>query len=148
MAPEVEEVIADAMTSGRLTIRAGKDPSIGRSGGAALVAFRPRGSSAAECMTAVHIADCAGINPISHYTTNPVLRSLFDNGLARVDPVGIGLDSTYDCTLIGQSGGPSRRSFAIGPLTRAAFWEINAIPDIPAQCHRSTAHIATVLQDR
>jgi uncharacterized NAD(P)/FAD-binding protein YdhS len=148
MAPEVEEAIADAMTSGQLAIRAGKAQSIERSGSAALVKFRRRGSSATETMTAVRIVDCTGINPIPHNTTNPVLRSLFDNGLARVDPLGIGLDSTCDCALVGQSGEPSTRIFAIGPLTRAAFWEINAIPDIRAQCHRLTAHIATVLQDR
>jgi uncharacterized NAD(P)/FAD-binding protein YdhS len=29
---------------------------------------------------------------------------------------------------------PSGRLFAIGPLTRAAFWEIIAIPDIRNQC--------------
>jgi uncharacterized NAD(P)/FAD-binding protein YdhS len=29
---------------------------------------------------------------------------------------------------------PSQRLFAIGPLTRAAFWEIIAIPDIRNQC--------------
>jgi uncharacterized NAD(P)/FAD-binding protein YdhS len=31
-------------------------------------------------------------------------------------------------------GAPSQRLFAIGPLTRAAFWEIIAIPDIRNQC--------------
>jgi uncharacterized NAD(P)/FAD-binding protein YdhS len=75
-----------------------------------------------------------------------VLRSLFDNGLARVDALGIGLDSTADCALVDQSGEASRRIFAIGPLTRAAFWEIIAIPDIRAQCHRLTVHLSTVLQ--
>jgi uncharacterized NAD(P)/FAD-binding protein YdhS len=40
------------------------------------------------------IVDCTGINPIPQNTTNPALRSLFDNGLARVDPLGIGLNST------------------------------------------------------
>ena len=40
MAPEVEEAIADAMTSGQLAIRAGKAQSIERSGSAALVKFR------------------------------------------------------------------------------------------------------------
>jgi uncharacterized NAD(P)/FAD-binding protein YdhS len=36
---------------------------------------------------------------------------------------------------------PSRRLFAIGPLTRAAFWEILTIPDIRNQC----AELATQL---
>jgi len=148
MAPEVEAVIADAIASGQLTIRAGKAQSIESSGSAALVTFRRRGRASTETMSAARIVDCTGINPVPHNTTNPVLRSLFDNGLARVDPLGLGLDSTSDCALVDQSGEPSRRIFAIGPLTRAAFWEIVAIPDIRAQCHRLTVHIAAVLQDR
>jgi uncharacterized NAD(P)/FAD-binding protein YdhS len=32
------------------------------------------------------------------------------------------------------SGVPSERLFAIGPVTRAAFWEIVAVPDIRNQC--------------
>jgi uncharacterized NAD(P)/FAD-binding protein YdhS len=146
MAPEVEDVIGRAIASGQLKIRAAKVQSIKRDGGAVCVTFRPRGGSASETTSAVRIVDCVGVNPIPHNTSNPVLRSLFDSGLARVDRLGIGLDSTDDCALVGQSGEPSRRIFAIGPLTRAAFWEIIAIPDIRAQCHRLTAHLSTVLQ--
>ena len=40
-------------------------------------------------MTAVRIVDCTGINPIPHNTANPVPRSLFENRLARVDPLGL-----------------------------------------------------------
>ena len=35
---------------------------------------------------------------------------------------------------VNQDGSASRRLFAVGPLTRAAFWEIIAIPDIRNQC--------------
>jgi len=72
-------------------------------------------------------------------------RLLFDNGFARIDSMGIGLDSTNNCALIDASGEPSTRIFAIGPLTRAAFWEIVAVPDIRAQCHRLTVHICAQL---
>jgi len=145
MAPEVEEFIASAMSSGQLKIIAGKVRSVERSDSAALVTFRPRGRSIAETMEVARIVECTGINPIPHNTTNPVLRSLFDNGFARIDSMGIGLDATNNCALIDTSGEPSTRIFAIGPLTRAAFWEIVAVPDIRAQCHRLTEHICAQL---
>jgi uncharacterized NAD(P)/FAD-binding protein YdhS len=70
-----------------------------------------------------------------------VLRSLFDQGLARPDRLRIGLDIGTDCALIGRDGVPSRRLFAIGPLTRAAYWEIIAIPDIRNQCAELAAQL-------
>jgi uncharacterized NAD(P)/FAD-binding protein YdhS len=145
MAPEVEEFIASAMSSGQLKIIAGKVQSVERSRSAALVTFRPRGCSITETMEVARIVECTGINPIPHNTTNPVLRNLFDSGFARIDSMGIGLDATSSCALIDASGEPSTRIFAIGPLTRAAFWEIVAVPDIRAQCHRLTEHICVQL---
>lgn len=56
------------------------------------------------------------------------------SGLARLDPLGIGIDVTSDWAVIDQLGTASERLFALGPLTRAAFWEIVAIPDIRDQC--------------
>jgi uncharacterized NAD(P)/FAD-binding protein YdhS len=59
-----------------------------------------------------------------------VRRSLLDQGLARIDPLRIGLEVAPDCAIVDCNGSPSRRLFTIGPLTRAAFWEIIATPDI------------------
>jgi len=57
------------------------------------------------------------------------------------DPLRIGLDVASNCALINQDGSPSERLFAVGPLTRAAFWEIIAIPDIRNQCAELAAHL-------
>jgi uncharacterized NAD(P)/FAD-binding protein YdhS len=146
MAPEVGEFIASAMSSGQLKITAGKIQSVECNEYAALVTFRPRGYSTTETIEVDRIVECTGINPVPHSTTNPVLRSLFDNGLARIDSMGIGLDATNSCALISASGEPSTQIFAIGPLTRAAFWEIIAVPDIRTQCHKLTEHICARLR--
>jgi uncharacterized NAD(P)/FAD-binding protein YdhS len=145
MAPEVEEFLASAISSGQLKIVAGKVQSVERNDRVALVTFRPRGCSTTETLEVGRIVECTGINPIPHDTSNPVLRSLFDGGFARMDSMGIGLDATNNCALIDASGEPSARIFAIGPLTRAAFWEIVAIPDIRDQCHRLAEHICNQL---
>ncbi|MGA2293069.1 MAG: hypothetical protein ABSG20_32205, partial [Bradyrhizobium sp.] len=92
-------------------------------------------------LEADRIVECTGINPIPHNTGNPVLRSLFDNGLAKIDPLGMSLDATNECALVDASGQPSTRIFAVGPLTRATFWEIVAVPDIRNQCRGLAEHI-------
>lgn len=63
-------------------------------------------------------------------------------GRARIDPLGIGIDVNADCAIIDGNGFPSRRLFAVGPLTRAVFREIIAIPDIRNQCAELAARLA------
>ena len=75
---------------------------------------------------------------------NPAVRSLFDRGLARADPLHIGIETERGGAIVNQDGAPSRRLFAVGPLTRAAFWEIIAIPDIRNQCAELAAELANV----
>ena len=45
----------------------------------------------------------------------------------------IGLDIAPDCRVIAGDGTPHAGLFAIGPVSRAALWEITAIPDIREQ---------------
>jgi uncharacterized NAD(P)/FAD-binding protein YdhS len=70
------------------------------------------------------------------------VRSLFGRGLARADPLRIGIETNADCAIVDRGGVASRRLFAVGPLTRAAFWEIIAIPDIRNQCAELAAKLA------
>ena len=134
MAPEVEMRITQALAEGRLTSLAAKVTGIEPNEGGAFVRYRRRGRPEIENLQVGTIVDCTGIVRDVGATHNPVIRSLFDQGLARPDRLRIGLDIGTDCALIGRDGVPSRRLFAIGPLTRAAFWEIIAIPDIRNQC--------------
>jgi uncharacterized NAD(P)/FAD-binding protein YdhS len=48
----------------------------------------------------------------------------------------IGLDVTVDCAVVDGDGKPSSSIYAVGPLTRGTFLEIDAMPDIRAQCAR------------
>jgi uncharacterized NAD(P)/FAD-binding protein YdhS len=134
MAPEVEARIARAIADGQLTVTAAK--LIGTEGSAhgARVRYRRRGRSETESLEVGAIVDCTGIVRDPRATTNPAVRSLFDQGLARPDRLLIGIEISSDCAVVRADGIASQRLFAIGPLTRAAFWEIIAIPDIRNQC--------------
>jgi uncharacterized NAD(P)/FAD-binding protein YdhS len=134
MAPEVEARIAQAIADGQLTVKAAKLVGIDGGAGGARVRYRRRGRSEIERLEVGAIVDCTGIVRDPHATANPAVRSLFDQGLARPDPLHIGIEIAPDCAIVRTDGAPSQRLFAIGPLTRAAFWEIIAIPDIRNQC--------------
>lgn len=134
MAPEVEERIALAMANGQLRVAAAKLVKIDGGTDGARAHFRRRGRADIETMEVGAVIDCTGIVRDPRATANPAVRSLFDQGLARCDPLRIGIDVTAECAVVAADGTPSQRLFAIGPLTRAAFWEIIAIPDIRSQC--------------
>jgi len=134
MAPDIEFRITKAIADGRLGLIAGKTVEIVPNATGARVRYRRRGQTRIESLDVDAIVDCTGIVKNPAATSNPAVRSLFDQGLARVDPLRIGIEVMPDCAVVDRSGVPSRRLFAIGPLTRAAFWEIMAIPDIRNQC--------------
>jgi hypothetical protein len=65
------------------------------------------------------IVDCTGIVRDPRAITNPAVLSLFDQGLARVDPLGIGIETSADCAIVSRDGVPSRRLFAVSPAPRS-----------------------------
>jgi uncharacterized NAD(P)/FAD-binding protein YdhS len=144
MAPEVEARITDALYAGRLTVMAAKVTGIEPNEAGARVLYRRRGQSNVLGMQVGAIVDCTGIVKYPHASANPAVHSLFDRGLARADPLHIGIETTADCAIVNHGGVASRRLFAVGPLTRAAFWEIIAIPDIRNQCAELAAKLADV----
>jgi uncharacterized NAD(P)/FAD-binding protein YdhS len=144
MAPEVEARITHALHDGRLTLMAAKVTGIAPNDAGARVRYRRRGQSEIQSMQVGAIVDCTGIVKDPLASANLAVRSLFDRGLARVDPLHIGIDIGPDCAIVNRDGVPSRRLFAVGPLTRAAFWEIIAIPDIRNQCAALAAKLARV----
>jgi uncharacterized NAD(P)/FAD-binding protein YdhS len=146
MAPEVETRVSNAVATGKLALLAGKVVDVEINSGGALVRYRRRGRSQIDCLQVGTIVDCTGIIKDPRATANPLLRNLFDRGLVRVDPLQIGIEIGPRCAIVNEHGEHSRRLFAIGPLTRAAFWEIIAIPDIRNQCAELAAHLVSDYQ--
>lgn len=134
MPPALYERVSKAVESGALELVAGKFVGARRDGEAIEATIRRRGATGTETLHVGRIYDCTGITADLAAGTNPVVRSLIDRGLARPDPLHIGLDVTEACAIIKADGHPSERLYAIGPLTRGAFFEIEGVPDIRVQC--------------
>ncbi|AZO20829.1 FAD-dependent oxidoreductase [Mesorhizobium sp. M1E.F.Ca.ET.045.02.1.1] len=135
MAPEVYERVTEAVGSGRIRLVAGRVVDIEPNDGFT-VTIQQRGTQALETLDVARIYDCMGIARDISTTSNGLVRSLVERGLARPDPLRLGLDVTARCELIAADGTVSSKLLAVGPLTRGTFFEIDAIPDIRVQCAR------------
>jgi uncharacterized NAD(P)/FAD-binding protein YdhS len=141
MAPEIAARVSVLMESGQLRVIAGKIGEVRGDRHGARVSVRRRGARAIETLDVSRIISCKGVSSDPAKNSNPVVQSLFAQGLARTEPLRIGLDVDADGAIVDVEGRPSSRLFAIGPMSQAAFWEITAVPDIRLQ----TAELAARL---
>lgn len=141
--PASGAIIERARLDGQLRLMRGAFTGASRnSDGGARAHIRSVGNAESTALISAAIFDCRGIrrDPARH--ASPLIAGLLASGTARIDPLNIGLDVDLSCRLIGRSGAASERLFAIGPVSRAAFWEITAIPDIREQTCKLAAALA------
>jgi len=131
--PHLQTRMEEAVAAGRLEIVPGKLIALEQRSSGIGVSFRRRGHVDAELYEVARVYDCGGITLDVETSSNPVLLSLLAQGLARPDERRIGLDVTTSLNVIDAAGTPSPRLYAVGPLTRGKFFEIEAVPDIRRQ---------------
>ena len=146
MAPGIAETMENLVADGRLRLLAGRVLSCETAAALTRVVYRRRGSSEKESLEVVRVFDCTGLPDDPLLTPNPLIRALLASRQARPDPLRLGLDVGTDCALVDAEGRASSRLFAVGPISRATFWEIVAIPDIRVQCAELADRIAARVQ--
>jgi|HubBroStandDraft_1064217.scaffolds.fasta_scaffold00021_23 uncharacterized NAD(P)/FAD-binding protein YdhS len=134
MAPSVAERLDQIRASGQLQIHVGRIQRFACEGDSVQVSYRRRRDGERARLDVVRVINCSGPGCDYDRITHPLVRSLLDAGLVRPDSLRLGLDVTANCALKQEDGSISRRLFAIGPVTKAAFWEMTAAPDIRRQC--------------
>lgn len=133
IAPAIAARLDTLIERGALTIAAGKLVRVEADDAGARVTWRPRGATQTRSLAVARIVNCTGpASDIARFGP-PLVRSLFAAGLARPDPLRLGVDVAPDCAALAASGAPTPGLYAVGPLTKGAFWEIVAVPDIRAQ---------------
>ncbi|MGG5820277.1 FAD/NAD(P)-binding protein [Falsiroseomonas sp. HW251] len=145
MAGPVAVRIEAARAAGQFVVQAGRIRDVADRGDTVELTFRARRDGAIRTLRAARLVNCAGPGCDYDRIADPLVRGLLDSGLGRADPLRLGLDVTATCALRDRNGAISRRLFAIGPVTKAAFWEMTAAPDIRRQCETLADHIAGVL---
>ena len=147
MAPAVAERLDAARAGGQLEVHAGwLRKLVERPDGRAQATYLSRGNGRPEQLSAARVINCAGPSTDYARVRHPLVRSLLGDGLVRPDPLRLGLDVTGSCATLNREGAISRRLFAAGPITKGAFWEITAVPDIRRQCEALAMHVAALVR--
>ena len=133
LAPQVADRLATMQASGQMTVVAGKTISAVEGPDGIALTWRRRGADTTETMTAQRIVNCTGPQGDLTRTTEQLLASLRDRGVLRPDAARIGLDVDGCARTIAKDGSSNDWLYALGPMTRGAFWEIVAVPDIRQQ---------------
>jgi uncharacterized NAD(P)/FAD-binding protein YdhS len=146
MPPQVADRIERARAQRQLRTRAGHIQGFRIEDGMVDVIYRPRGSEVTATLLAARVVNCAGPGADYDRVTDPLVHTLLREGTARPDALRLGLDATGTCALRLGTGAISRRLFAVGPVTKAAFWEMTAVPDIRRQCELLAQHLAALVR--
>lgn len=133
LAPEVHARLMAVADRGQLEVIAGKTMGFDERPDGVQVAFRRRGADATETLVAQRIVNCTGPLGDLARTEEPLLQKLAARGHIRPDAAHLGIDVDNQGQTIAADGSPNGNLYALGPMTRGAFWEIVAVPDIRNQ---------------
>ena len=154
IAPEVAARIKRLIQTGRLEILAGRVTDMWVESGELAVRIARRGLAPPPLGTAERspspsklreerfaiAVNCTGPLGAISASSDPLLRSLLEAGLARPDALDLGLE------VDGRSRW-AERGWAVGPLTKGRSWEITAVPDIRGQVAKVADDIAEELSN-
>ena len=146
LAPAVGARIEAMQADGRLTIAAGRLVSAEVGNESAIIRFCARGSGTVEILRAARIVNCTGPEADIARSGEPLLAALLASGGIRADALKVGIEVDQACRTIDAEGRASDRLYAIGPVTKGAFWESIAVPDIRTQAERVAGLIAAHLR--
>jgi uncharacterized NAD(P)/FAD-binding protein YdhS len=146
MAPMVADRIDAAIRRGQLRVHAGRIQALRRVADRVEVTYRKRATDIVESLSAVRVVNCSGPSCDYRRIAHPLVRSLLEAGMVKPDPLRLGLDVTSSCALKDRRGAISGKLFAIGPVTKGAFWEMTAVPDIRRQCEFLAGHLGSLVR--
>lgn len=146
LAPAVDRRVEDLQMAGRLTFAGGKIVGVERRGDLAHVEWRVRGTDAIRGLSVRRIVNCTGPSGDLAACDDALLHGLLATGQLRQDPLGLGVEVDGECRVLDARGQAQSNLVALGPMTRGAFWEVVAVPDIRRQvwdiAHRFAARQA------
>lgn len=130
IAPQVDAVITRRISEATLTIRAASVRTSKQQGGELSIELRARRSSIWEPGSFDAIVLATGPAHGTVFSSNPLLGQMSSDGLARPDPLGLGIDVDVQGRAIGLDGRAADTLFIAGPLARGTFGELMGAPDL------------------
>lgn len=141
IAPQVAAQLDGMVSEGRLEVVAGRLRSISEERGALAASYSRRNARSdnpsSERFGAIF--NCTGPLGAMGRTKDPLLRQMIDDGIVAIDHLGMGIS-------VDSESRAGEGVWALGPLTKGAYWEIVAVPDIREQVACVADRIARELE--
>jgi uncharacterized NAD(P)/FAD-binding protein YdhS len=129
--PQTAQQVTMLRVTGRLSVHAGRITGVGQHQDGLRVAVGTGADS--YQLGDGWLINATGPGTDVTATIDPLLRDLLDRGLARPDPLRLGVDADSSGALLDAAGRPSGRLFTLGPTLRGCRYETTAIPEIRDQ---------------
>ncbi|MEJ0011897.1 MAG: FAD/NAD(P)-binding protein [Bauldia sp.] len=142
MAPAIADRVAEVRSGGTVEVAAGRVVAVRAAGEFVTAAIRDRRTRLVRIRPFEWIVNCTGPGRFPSLAANPAVAGLVAAGLARPDPLAVGLDVDADCRVVSRTGQTSTRLFAVGPITAGRFWESTAVAEIRQQASALAARLA------
>jgi uncharacterized NAD(P)/FAD-binding protein YdhS len=129
--PATARRITELRATGRLLVHSGQIKDVTQHGDRLRI-LADIGADAVQ-LEADWLINGTGSTADVEATASPLLRDLFDGGMARPDPIRLGIDAGPDGRVLNRAGVASNVLFALGPPLRGLWYETTAIPEIREQ---------------
>jgi uncharacterized NAD(P)/FAD-binding protein YdhS len=130
MAPAVAARITDLVAAGDLEVVGSQLERIRTVDGGFEATFQRTADGHWITRRFTAVINCTGLRSGPEPDGDDLVARLAREGAVRPDSLGLGLQVSDGLQAIGVNGSPTAGLFAVGPLTRGAFWETIAVPDL------------------
>jgi len=133
LAPLVHARLAGAIARGQLTILRGRIESLEHVPARAALRATLRRHDGRQLLEGAVLINCTGPQADPLRAANPLLHRIIADGVARLDPLALGLATDQRSHVIARDGTAQRTLYAFGTLARGSQWELTAVPEIREQ---------------
>jgi uncharacterized NAD(P)/FAD-binding protein YdhS len=147
-APETAKFIDEQRSNGKIEIHAGriidcKEIDSNKKDAGVEITYRERKGGEEHHLTVGRIINCTATETDCRSVRDSLVSSLLAQGLARPDPLFLGLDTSATGALIDHEGMISDSLYTVGPLRKGSLWESTAVPEIREQVYQLVQLIGT-----
>jgi uncharacterized NAD(P)/FAD-binding protein YdhS len=146
-ATEIARIIENELANRTLQLHAGRIMDYKEKNHKVDVTYLARKTGKEDRLLVDRVINCTGPETDCRRLQDPVIDSLLARGLARPDPLFLGLDVSSDGALVDRDGAVSRMLYAAGPLRKGNLWESTAVPEIRQQVSKLVEHLARESRD-
>ena len=129
-APEPAAALRADIEAGRLHVHAARVLSMEDRGDRAVATLRPRGSDRISTLEVSTVVNCTGPESDTRTLEEPLVAALRGRGLLQPDPLGLGVETSPEYSLVNAEGQASRVLYYVGPFLKALHWEATAVPEL------------------